>query len=183
MDDLYRKHFQKSKAFLYPVLGLSKFRDPSPENVYTSWGEDYDKTDRKLICVYEQQNTEAWKNFKLKLMTHPMLEVSIIIDDVYIAYVFNFDIKEYQQDFDYFLLGQYSKLSSNTKKAISNYYGIHTAEWVYVESYIYPKKYYEQYSKILNVPVEQLKEGVELCSRHNDQDEECPYPMNELFIN
>jgi hypothetical protein len=70
-----------------------------------------------------------------------------------------------------FVVGAYSKFSSNGKRFLSDYYGIHTAEWVYIESYIFPKKYFKQYAEILEVDVKILQEVGELCDKYNEEKE------------
>ena len=175
MEELYRKYFQKSKIFLYPLLKFDKTRDPKPFDTYVSMGDNIDYSDRKLICVYKIEDTEEWKRFEIKkLMTHPLLETSVFLNDGFIAYVFDFNLSDLKDDYDNFIIGKYSRFSSSSKKTISTYFGIHTPEWVYVESYLFPGKYFKLYADLLNENVEHLKKGGELCNKFDSAKENCP---------
>lgn len=174
MNEIYRKYFQKSTAFLYPILGFNKNRHPLPKRTYVTWADSIKIEDKKLICVFVKKDTEAWKQFEEKfLLTHSLLDSCMELDDDHIAYVFDFN--SHEADFQNFIDGKYSKLSNNVKKTLGDYYGIHTPEWVHLESYIHPSKYFEQYATILDVDVKILKDVGELCEKFNPEEESCPY--------
>ncbi len=177
MKELYRKYFQKSNTFLYPLLRFKKNKHPKPVQTFISCDGEYTHTDRKLLCLYKIENTEQWKNFETShLMPHTMLETSVLTNDDHIVYVFDFDLPEIRDDFDRFLDGQYSKFSVNAKKLITNFYGIHTPEWVYIESYIHPSKYFKNYAEILGVDEQDLRKGGELCDRYSVERENIKLP-------
>lgn len=175
MKDLYKKYFQKSTTFLYPFLKLKKGQHPRPKKTYISFGDSIHYTDRKLICVYETKDTDVWRDFEASiLMTHPMLDSVILIEEENsVVYVFDFDTPDLKDDFDNFIIGKYSQFSKEGKKRITDYYGIQTAEWVYIESYIHPKKYFKTYAKILSHPIEELQKVGELCNKYNSEKEHC----------
>jgi hypothetical protein len=75
-----------------------------------------------------------------------------------------FDLEIYQADWFNFILGKYSKLSAHLKRAIKTYYGEKSAEYKYIETYLYPEKYFETYAKLLNINVDILIKGGELCN-------------------
>ena len=165
ITEIYRDYFQKSYTFLYPCLGFSKKKDPKPEYVYMFWPE-HSSEPYKLYCLFKRDNTEKWKHFeKNRLITHTMLDECIEIDDQNIIYVF--DLGCFSADYDCVLNGKYSKLSIEIKKIITDYYGVHTPEWVYIESFLYPGKYFSKYAEILKVDVDMLKEVGELCSPYD----------------
>lgn len=168
---LYKDYFQKSYTFLYPLLGFKKKSTPfKPVQTYVSWQDEISTKDHKLICVYEIQDSESWHDFETKvLLCHPMLDYVQKVDDNNIAYVF--DLHSFGTSFDDFLEGKYSKFGSHAKKLISDYYGIHTPEWIYVESFLFPKKYFKSYAEILLVPVEALQKVGELCDKYNPERE------------
>lgn len=171
IKSLYKDYFQKSYTFLYPLLGFKKKSTPfKPVQTYVSWPGEVATTDRKLICVYEIQDTQSWHDFETKvLLSHPMLDAVEKIEDSKIAYIF--DLHTFKNDFDKFLNGKYSTFSQDAKKHISDYYGIHTPEWVYVESFLFPKKYFKSYAEILLVPVNSLEKVGELCNKMNEEKE------------
>ena len=102
-----------------------------------------------------------------------MLDFVVPLDNNKIAYVF--DMNQIAYDYDLFMQGKYSQFSKNAKKNLSDYYGIHTPEWVYIESFIFPKKYFKQYAEILEMDVIVLQEVGELCNKQDTQ--------KETFIN
>lgn len=170
IKEMYKKYFQKSYTFLYPLLGFKRTRDPRPVQVYTHWPQEFPDDERKLVCVYQKEDTDEWRSFeKNKLMTHSMLDYVVPLFDGRVAYVF--DMNPVAHDYDLFLEGKYSKFSQNAKRHLSDYYGIHTPEWVYVESFIFPKKYFKQYAELLEVDVKSLQEVGELCDKYNKEKE------------
>ena len=171
IKSLYKDYFQKSYTFLYPLLGFKKKSTPfKPVQTYVSWPGEVATTDRKLICVYEIQDTQSWHDFETKaLLCHPMLDYVQKVDDNHMVYVF--DLHTFKNDFDKFLNGKYSTFSQDAKKYISDYYGIHTPEWVYIESFLFPKKYFKSYAEILLVSVNSLEKVGELCNKMNEEKE------------
>jgi len=115
ISEIYRKYFQKSFTFLYPLLGFKRGKHPRPSQTYISWSNTPIKANsRKLVCVYKKENTDAWRNFEMNyLITHKMLENSFQIDDDTVVYVF--DMSPYSSDFDAFMQGKYSTFSSAAK--------------------------------------------------------------------
>ena len=91
-----------------------------------------------------------------------------------------FDLEIYQADFFNFLLGKYSKISSHLKKAIKNYYGENSAEYKFIETYLYPDKYFETYAKLLNVKTDILNNVGELCDPCDLEKEILKIPVEDL---
>lgn len=181
ITDIYRKYFQKSYNFLYPILGFKKHKNHKPLQTYIEWEGICDITSRRLVCVFKKLNTPEWNNFEKEyLITHAMLDYCTPIDKETIAYVFSFDSKA--DDFDAFCNGQYSRISQQSKKILSNYYGVHTPEWIFMESYLYPEKYFKKYADILKIDIEILRNVGELCEKY-DQTKEVYYaPQLEVKI-
>ena len=181
MKDIYRKYFQKSFNFLYPLLGFSKNKFCKPHQTFIEWEGVYTKDDKKLICVYKRNDSEQWKEFeKSMLIEHEMLDCCIPIDDKIVVYVF--DLNTFRDDYEHFLNGRYSKMSKLAKQRITSYYGIHTPEWVFMESYIFPESYFEKYSEILSIDVEILKRVGELCEVYTPEKEICTIKHPETHI-
>jgi hypothetical protein len=179
ITDIYRKYFQKSYNFLYPLLGLKKHKTHKPSQTYIEWEDVCDFTSRKLICVFKRQDTPEWKHFEMNyLIAHSMLDHCVPIDENTIAYVF--DLNSKAEDFDAFCNGQYSRFSSDAKKMLSNYYGVHTPEWVFMESYVYPEKYFKKYAEILLIDVDILKKVGELCEKYDQVKEVYTTPHPEI---
>jgi hypothetical protein len=185
ISQIYNKYFQKSFTFLYPILGFKKDKHPRPVQTYLSWaGTAYKESSRKLICVYKKSDDEKWKTFEREyLITHKMLDMCVPLDNDQIVYIFDFN--SMADDYDAVVEGKYSKMSSHVKKLLGDYYGIHTPEWVYIESFVFPAKYFKQYSQILDVEEDFLRSVGELCDKVDFDKEtltiECPEELE--FIN
>lgn len=171
IQTIYRKYFQKSLTFLYPQLGFKKNKHPRPVDTYLFLtGTEHAPRERKLYCLYERSDAEEWTRFEKEyLITHSMLDHCVPIDDNRILYVFDFN--PMAEDYDAFLQGKYSLLSSASKKRLTDYYGTHTPEWVYIESFMFPSKYFKQYANILGIEEDTLKEVGELCDRFDPEKE------------
>ena len=180
MNSIYSKYFQKSKSFLYPILGIKKGSYTAPTGTYIAIESLIDAIDVKLICTFKQEDTAEFKNFEEQmLITNPLFDRIIELEG-YKLYIF--DLKVYESDWFNFLLGKYSKLSSTFKKAIKSYYGEKSAEYEYMESYIFPEKYFDVYAKLLDVDVVDLKKIGELCD-HCDLDKETlTVPIKSLEL-
>lgn len=167
---LHGTYHQKSRTFLYPLLGIRYTSNIKPKGTYVSWYGRIAKTDRKLLVVYNVSDTPGYKAFESSvLFTNPFFEAFYELEDNQMVYVFN--LTKYAQDWDYFIAGKYSKLSLDVKTKIKNYFGEGNQTWGYVESYLYPPKYFEQYTELLadklDQPqmLEQLKQVGELSNK------------------
>tara|TARA_R110001592_G_scaffold93109_3_gene270638 strand:- start:2353 stop:2907 length:555 start_codon:yes stop_codon:yes gene_type:complete len=160
---LYREYFQKSKVFLYPLLGIKKGVKFVPIQTYISWNGYYTEDMNKFLCLYsvDINNPEFEKFEKLHLKTHPNFEEYHVIDDKNHLYVF--DLSKCKRDVNKFKKGKYSKMTKKSKEIICNFFGEKGTIADYVESYLYPDYYWDDYSKILNINIEDLIEVGELC--------------------
>ena len=164
IKSLYKGYFQKSKVFLYPVLGIKRGASVTPLNSYVQWEPYYQTSDRKLILPYHLRDDEDFIRFeKSKLLGNSLFHDFKQVDDEEGIYVF--DLQVLGTDYDLFLEGKYSEFSAEHKRRIKNFYGSYDKNFPYVESFLEPAKYYRIYSDILNVKVDLLKEVVELCDK------------------
>ena len=180
IDKLYGKYFQKSRSFLYPALGIKRTSSTMPSGTYISLTGMIEPEDVKLICSFKNTDSEEFKTFEEQmLLSNPLFVKKIHIKD-YILYVFDLEI--YKSDYFNFILGKYSKLSSHLKRAIKSYYGEKSAEYKYIETYLYPEKYFETYAKLLDIDVEILKASGELCDPFDLEKETLKIPKEDLEI-
>lgn len=171
IDDIYVDYFQKSKVFLYPALGIKKGTSVTPIETYLEWGDNIKLSDRKLVCLYYLRDDDEFISFEENhLLKNPLFEDCIEVDGNKAVYIFNFE--EYSEDFDHVVNGRYSLLSQKLKDKIRDSYGVNSANYMYVKSYLYPSYYYKQYASILcpdanDNPkmMELLNEVGELCSK------------------
>lgn len=169
INSLYKKYFQKSRTFLYPALGIGK-REYTPLQTYVALDTRITSEEMKLICLYEHKNISNFKKFEDRyLLRNPLYQDSIISEDQLSLYVF--DYSPFADDWEKFLEGKYSKLSPELKRAIKNYYGTSSGEYEYVDTYLYPEKYYKLYSDLLDEPIEIIKSIGELCNPYDPEKE------------
>jgi hypothetical protein len=181
INDIYRKYFQKSFTFLFPLLGFKKRFKFKPVQTYIAWEGVYDKDSRKLICIYNREDSEQWRAFEREhLISHKMLDYCLPFDENSVIYVFDFNI--FKDDFDHFINGKYSKMSKHAKQLLTDYYGIHTPEWVFIESYLFPESYFNKYAEILEIDVKELIKVGELCDMYNPEKETCTIKHPEIHL-
>ena len=169
IKEIYTKPFQKSKSFLYPVLGLKNNIPYKPINTYLSIKDLIDIKQRVLICVFNNVDSDEFREFENnKLLCSSFFTKRIEIDD---KVIYLFDLKNFKEDWDRFIKGKYSKLSKIIKECIKHYYGDKSLEYEYMDSYLNPEFYYTIYSELLGVSEEELQEIGELCSKLNEEDE------------
>ncbi len=166
MKKLYREYFQKSKVFLYPLLGIKKGVRFVPVQTYISWNDIYPKDKNKLLCFYTVE--EKWiKEFEM--FAELFLTTNVLFDEMHkignLDFLYIFDLGTYKRDINKFKIGKYSKFTKRTKEIIMKFFGETGTISEYIESYLYPEFYYEDYSEILNVEMNDLKKVGELCSK------------------
>lgn len=164
IQSLYKDYFQKSRVFLYPALDIIRTSSIVPICTYVSWKGNYEVGDRKLMCLYHLRNDREFRNFeKLKLFGNKLFhDFKETVDD---KAVYVFDFKGLSEDFDHFIKGKYSKMSTAHKEKVKQFYGYNSPNFAYVESFLYPDKYYGMYSQIINVEETLLKGVGELCDK------------------
>jgi hypothetical protein len=166
INTLYSKYFQKSKIFLYPLLGIKRGTSVIPDETYLSWNSKYNPEDMKLVCVYKTRTDSEYINFENNfLLKHNRLYDYVKTNDS--NSVFIFDFSDYSNDWKCFLNGKYSKLDNKTKNKILDFFEKNSGNYVYVHSFLYPNKWFERYAELLAVDVDLLKEVGELCDKPN----------------
>ena len=164
LNALYRKYFQKSKIFMYPLLDIKRGSYSVPTETYVSWYNKYTSEDTKLVCVYHTSNKPEYIKFENNvLMKNTRLNDYIKVDST--TSIFIFDFSDLKNDWMYFIKGEYSKMDNKTKRKILSYFNDNSANHVYIESYLFPEKYREQYALLLNVKLSLLESTAELCDK------------------
>jgi hypothetical protein len=164
INALYRKYFQKSKIFIYPVLGIKRGVSVLPSETYISWGTSYTTEDMKLICKYHIRTDNEYKDFeKNVLLKHNRLCDYVTVDND--TAIFTFDFSDLKEDWTHFINGRYSKINTELKRTILNYFAKSSGNYAYIESYLFPDKYFKKYAELLDVTEEFLKSVGELCSK------------------
>jgi hypothetical protein len=180
MKKIYKSYFQKSKVFLYPLLGIRKGVRFVPIETYISW-KNYPEIN-SLICVYhiDKNNKKEFEEFtKEELESNEFFEFKAHTNHLDII---AFNLNYFKHDIKMFKEGKYSKFSALTKKIIKEFFGEIGTLSEYIDSYLYPKRYYEIYSEMLNISISDLEEVGELCDKPNLEKENFETELVELAL-
>lgn len=179
IDALYRKYFQKSKIFLYPLLDIKRGTSVVPDETYLSWNDSYSPEDMKLVCVYAIRTDKEYTLFEANvLLKHNRLTDYVKINDE--TAVFTFDFSDLAHDWDCFIQGKYSQMNMNTKRKILDFFDKKSGNYAYVISYLFPEKHFETYAKLLGVETEFLKAVGELCDKPDLEKEKLVMEVADL---
>ena len=188
INDIYADYFQKSKVFLYPALGIKRGTSVTPMETYLSWGDDIRITDNKLVCVFHVRDDSEFIGYEEKyLLGNPLFEDYLEIEGDKAVYIFNFD--SYAEDFKHVVNAEYSKISQELKDKIRDMYGVGSANYTYIRSYLYHEEDWDVYADILCIDpadnpkmVALLKEVGELCSKPNLEKEQLKISAKSLKL-
>ena len=88
IKSIYAKYFQKSKMFLYPLLGIKKGVDIVPSETYITWGNSIKPEDMKLICLYHPIEKKGFNDLKiaLKPLATEIIGITPEINDPFLHY-------------------------------------------------------------------------------------------------
>lgn len=163
LTSVYRKYFQKSKVFIYPLLGIKRGLSVVPVETYIAWEGQCKPEDMKLICVYDYREDEEYK----KIEKNILLEHNRLSDykKVKAQVIITFDFSDLTDDWFHFINGRYSQISIKTKQKILSFFDVHGGNYAYMHSYLIPEKYYENYAELLNVDPKLIIEVGELCNK------------------
>lgn len=165
MKGLYKEYFQKSKVFLYPLLGIKKGIRFVPVQTYISYGDRYAECRNKLICLYvlDKDNKDEFELFSEVFLENSEFYLNHELIDTYNR-IYIFDLKPFKTDYAKFLKGKYSKFRKKTKDLIMKFFGEHSSTSQYIESYLFPEYYWEDYAEFLAISEKDLEKVGELCS-------------------
>lgn len=182
IKSLYKDYFQKSRIFLYPILEIRRGASVTPIETYVSWEGQYSPMDMKLICLYHLRNDPEFLAFeKEKLLNNKYFFDFKHVEDGKGVYVFDFS--SHDKDWIKIMRGKYSELSTGYKKKIEAFYGKRDSNFAYIESFLYPEKYYSMYAEMILVKEALLREVKELCSRMEFDKETLNASIKDLQIN
>ena len=163
INTLYGQYFQKSKIFLYPLLDIKRGSSVTPIQTYLGWDKHYTSEDMKLIATYHRREDEEFLQFEKEiLLKHTRLADYVHLDDN--TSMLSFDFSDIEEDWNLLLAGKYSCMNKKTKFKIRNFFEKDSGNYMYVDSYLFPERYFEIYSDLLGVPEDQLRSVGELCT-------------------
>jgi len=127
------------------------------------WDGVYTAKDQKFICTYHLREDTEFKMFeRAKLTSHKLFDNFFELEDNTGAYVFDFSFMK--KDWDIFLAGKYSLMSSTTKNIVLKFFMTNKATYHHINSYLNPEIYYESYAELLGIEESVLRSVGELCS-------------------
>ena len=164
IDALYKDYFQKSKVLLYPLLGIKRGSVAIPEQTYLSWSNYIKPEDMKLIAIYPIRTDVEYLAFEKNiLLKHNRLCDYIKVNNE--QAVFTFDFSDLKDDWHKFLNGQFSELDSRIKRKIRDHFDKNTGTYTYIDSYLFPERYFSLYAELLGTTENILRSVGELCSK------------------
>ena len=189
MKQTYKSYFQKSKVFLYPLLGIKKGVRFVPIETYIEWNHSI-VPENMLVCAYAiKQNTNDQEEIKRKKEFDAFSKQYLEKNELYHSKhhtnnleLIVFDLSFFKNDLKKFKEGKYSEFSLITKRIIMEFFGNKGTISEYMESYLYPEKYYDIYSNILNIPISTLEEVKELCDKPDLNKEDFKKSIIELEL-
>jgi hypothetical protein len=151
-------------VLFYPLLGIKRGCPAIPDQTYLSWEGYMTPEDKKLITVYSKRTDAEYLTFeKNTLLGHKRVCDYIPLPDDQV--LISFDFSDLTNDWNHFINGQYSKMNPDLKRKIRDHFNKNSSTHVYVDSYMFPEKYFSLYANLLGVNEELLREVGELCSK------------------
>jgi|TARA_R110001606_G_scaffold17735_3_gene68225 hypothetical protein len=165
MGLIYTDYFQKSKVFLYPLLGIGRKAKYVPLQTYVCWDSVYSVEDCRLILEYKTKQTKGFKDFAEKYLdNHDMYDDFVELSKDKVIYIFNLT-KAFKPDHKRFINGKYSQLSLNAKILIIDFFGDKEKAGEYIQTFLTPDESFESYAQYFKVDKDLLESIGELCSK------------------
>jgi len=181
IKSLYKDYVQKSRVFLYPSLDIKRGVSVTPIETYIAWDNNYKAEDAKLSCLYYLRNDDDFKQFeKQKLIGNKLFHDFKEVGNSRGVYVFDFS--SIKADWDNVITGKYSKLTPDFKRKIRHYIGLNNANLPYIDSFLFPDRYFKIYAEMMGVNESVLKEVGELCSLPDMEHETLNISIMKLDI-
>lgn len=153
----------------------------SPVQTYISMGDGIIKPeDSKLICVFDKVISAEFQGFEKKSLLGNTFFKDYFKNEDQGVYIF--DLKDRNRDWLAFLSGKYSEISDDLKMEIRDYFGKNSNEYEYIDTYLYPDKYFKLYAKLLHIEEEVLKNVGELCDRYDPVKENLKLFQNNFEL-
>jgi len=163
MRSLYKGYFQKSRVFLYPILGIARGISTVPEETYIAWPDRIKAEDQKLVCLYTCTTHPDFELFRKNILLKHKLLDDIVLDhgedEIYI-----FDLAGMGKDYTRFLNGRYSQFSEELKNTVLDFFVENDRTGELILSYLNPQEHYTEYARLLDVDEKLLEEVGELCT-------------------
>lgn len=182
---MQQTYIQKSRLFLFPLVGIRNDRVFRPTNTYVSskslktyeYPDGIRPRDHILILCYPREYSQgivadAWSSFESEqiVANQKFLGIHETEDE----FIYTMNMASWSSDWRHFLHGKYSLFSDKAKKMILNFRRaadgsslLKPTEHRKLYCYLYPyeEKCVESFAEELGMPTLDLKEVRELCSK------------------
>jgi hypothetical protein len=163
------------------MLDIKRGVSVTPIETYVSWNNHYSRDDMKLVVLYHLRNDLDFLAFeRTYLLNNKLFHDFKQLDDGKGVYIFDFS--EYSAEWDILMRGAYSELPKPYKRRIENFYGRRDPNYAYVESFLFPERYYTMYADLIGVEESLLKEVKELCSKFDFDKETLEASVKNLEL-
>lgn len=160
---LQSQYVQKSRIFLYPLLGIRRGVSVTPVETYMLWKDAYTVNDYKLIVTYHLRDDGEFKEFEdNSLLGNKLFSDFFELENGIGAYVFDFS--ELKLEYKRIVNGKYSRLSEKYKRTILSFFRNHKTHHAYIQSYLQPEKFIDDYARLLKVKPSLIRGVGELCN-------------------
>ena len=149
-----------------------------------SWEGIHSIKDNHIICVYDVPDKilSAYKLFEDQyIRNNKRFKYTIDLENKNKKAIV-FDLSKYKNDINRLIKGEYSKISKRTKEIITEFFGEHGTIAEYVESYLFPTYWHEDYAHLLDVSLETIQKVYELCDKPDLDKEDFKYKSTELIL-
>lgn len=181
INSINSTYIQKSRLFLYPLLGIRRGGSITPVQTYMTWDEMYNVNSCKFIAVYHLRDDQEFKVFEeAALMGNMLFENFFELEDGKGAYVFDFT--PHRKEYKKIMHGKYSLLDEDYKVKVLKFFKNYKKHHAYIESYLYPELYFSNYATLLRVKISLLKSVGQLCDLPDLTQEVLKTPVKILNL-
>ena len=128
--------------------------------------------------IVSVKDTKEYIDFEKSLLNHPRLCDYIKVNDENV--LFAFDFCDLEDDWSCFIDGKYSLISMSVKRKILDFFDKRSSNFMYIQSFLYPHKWFNEYASLLEVDVDMLKAVGELCDKPNLEKEKLILVVENL---
>jgi hypothetical protein len=163
MIKVLKQYVQKSKVFLFPLVCAKNANDILDIQSFLSRKDVYTVNDYQLTVVIDgSKYPEIHRDLEGKhLFSSPNFKHNEMRRLGESKYLYVFDLTDMKEVWNLVLEGKYSQIPDGLKKVILGYYK-NQPTYLYVESWLYPKKFYKDYAEDLIVDINILTD--DLCN-------------------
>lgn len=171
MITIYQNYIQKSSMFLYSILGIPRGAIFIPVESFLALKDIYQINDCRLICLYDQCNSDSFDTFSEQVIKKSKLfEKTIKISETKCLFIFDFT--QYKYDWNQIINGRYSRITYDYKWKIISFYRLNKINHTLIKKILFPKDHFNEFADYLGVEPELIKNVGELLDCPNFEREE-----------